>query len=260
MGLIGHWNIQSSLRQSLGKVTVFQGPQSVGKWTFAEDVRKNYRIAAADVLRLHHLTVEDVETVRTFVRTPAIGAMKLVIVEVDRSALPQQEALAGIIDSSYATFIIIGQRVAEALTTRAQVYRFGYLSDTDVADILIQEKKLDADLARDLAVQAGGMVWPAMKLIESDDEVHKTVVAAISAMVSRDAEALDELATRWTDEATDLLTTWCSESITGRWRLFKAEEGVTGKGLPLRILLSIEPDVRPRLVVRSQLMSILKES
>lgn len=256
----GHFSIVHSFNRMLWPVSIFVGPPSVGKWTVAEKVRRMYKFAPADVLRLHRLTAEDVETVRQFLSTPAVDSLsKLIIVEVDKAPLSVQAALGKVMEFfPGSTYIVIGQNPSSALTARGAVFKFGYLTDGQVAEILVEQKRLDPEHAKEIAAQSGGMVWPAFKLIDQDQDLPKSVIAAVRAITSRDADALEELAKNWNDEATDLLVTWCGEAITGRWKTFGAETAVQGKSLPLSILLALEPEVRPRLVIRSQLMSILK--
>ena len=64
---------------------------------------------------------------------------------------------------------------------------------------------------------------------------------------------------KWTDEHTELLVVWCTETITERWKLFKAEDAdLPGQKLPLRLLIALRADIRPRLVVRHSLLSVLR--
>ena len=88
-----------------------------------------------------------------------------------------------------------------------------------------------------------------------------TVLSAYRAIRERDEDALDQIALNWKDSHTSLLSTLCHEMITNRWRVFdSAEPEIVNKTLALRILRSLAQDVRPRLVVRSNVIGVLRNS
>lgn len=145
----------------------------------------------------------------------------------------------------------------ETVVSRTQMYSFGLLSDDAVAQVLIEKRKIEAGEAVRLAGLSGGQVYRALAALEVDDTL-EVVLAVLAAFREKNPTALDRLASKWTDEATELLAVWCTEAITRQWRSFSPSEAVSGTSLPLKILLSLRTNIRPRLVVRSSLMSVLQ--
>lgn len=88
-------------------------------------------------------------------------------------------------------------------------------------------------------------------------EVKGVVLALLRAFESRDTEALDEVATRWTDNHTELLLTWCQEMMSGQFQSFTGEEVEVPAGLPLNLLKSMVMNVRPRFLIRGPVAELL---
>lgn len=262
MAVYGHKKNLLYLDQFLPEVSLFLGPHSVGRWATAEHVRWRHGISNEDTLRVRTLDVAMAAVIRDFTATrPVNSPSKLVIVELYKSSQAAQLALAAFLeDVGYARVIIIAQssEVHGVLVSRSIVYHFGYLSSEAVAEVLVHRMNFSVDRARTLAARSGGQIFQALALADAEETLD-LVRCALTAIRNRDPEALEECAKSWSDEATAYLAQWCHETISRQWRVFEEGDLVEGRAIPVRILRALNYRVRPRLVVRSQLMQVLKE-
>lgn len=261
MAIYGHASIISSLHTHLPPASLFRGPFSVGKWTVAEHLRWHYGVDESDVLRVHNLDVSAAEAIYEFSLTPpANSEFKLVILDLFNSTRGAQVALTSVLDNPrHARIIVVstpGQELPGILS-RTVPYRFSYLRTEEVAQVLSEKLNFSEDRAQALAERSGGQVAMALRSANLEDSV-RLVREALNALRTRDEDALSAVASRWTDAHTALLIQWCNEAITRQWMVFDHEDYVEGKALPLKILIALQPRVRPRLVVRSQLMRVLR--
>lgn len=259
--MIGHTWLRSVLE---AKVPVchllFVGPSSVGKWTLAEHLLGVWGVPASDVIRVQSLTMvsarEVVEATQVY---PAQG-FRVVLVRYDGASVAALNALLLALEDplSVTRFILIGTELPpRTVTSRCAVFQFSLLSDDEVRQVLL-ERRFSPKEAERLSKASGGRVRQALALA-NDSEVKTLVLQAMRAIMERDEDALDSVAARWKDEHTNVLGTLCREAISGRWGMFsEAEVEGIGKKLPLRILIAMLPNIRPRLVVRSSLMSVLR--
>jgi replication-associated recombination protein RarA len=258
----GHAKLLERLHTHLPPVSLFLGPTSVGRWAVAEHLRWFHSVHVDDVLRVRELTPESAELIKEFSLTsPAASKFKLILVDLHKSNPTVQASILSVLENpKEARIILIGQ-ASEAqnfIRQHAVIYRFSFLRPEEVARILVEKLDFSEERAEDLALRSGGQVVGALSIANADDSLAR-VRAAILALRSHDKTALAECAKTWVDEDTMLLGQWCNEAIASKWRVFSPEDAAASPSLPIRILLSIRPRVRPRLVVRSQLMSILKE-
>jgi hypothetical protein len=257
--LIGH---DAVLERTLPLPTaaLFVGPRSVGKWTAAEHLRRAGHVAVGDVLRLHRLSVDDARSGVRFATSAAAGLDKLVIARLDDATPAALVVLLRALEESDPTvhFILVSENMPpDTITSRTVVQHFPLLTEQQVFEVLCLLKKNPAE-ARVLAARAGGQVSRALALAEQG-EVKIGVLAVLRAFREHDPSVLDALAPKWSDQHTALLEAWCREQVTGRWRIFTQEEsGMEGSKTALRILTAIRVQVRPRLVVRAQLMGALR--
>lgn len=260
MQVVGHGGLLSRLMGVLPSVSLFVGPSSVGKWTAAEYLRGVHEVSSADVLRVRRLTAEDARAIVRFASKAAHGTIRLVIVRLDGASPATLSALLKSLEEapSSTRFILTATELPPAtIVSRATVFRFPLLSDEQVEDVLLLRKFKPTEAKR-YAALAGGQVRRALDLVEGMD-AKVTVLAAVRALRERDAEALDNLAGKWEDQHTGLLATLCRELLTSRWRIFSnAEVEGLGKKTALAILTALRPDIRPRLVVRASLASVLR--
>lgn len=256
--VFGHEEIRQVLQKRLPAVSLFVGPKSTGKWQVAEWLRQEHRVSSSDVLRVNRLTQENARFIESFSRTLPQGEFRLCVVRLDGSTeIALNTLLKTLEDTSSTVFILIAsERPLPTITSRAEVFQFGLLSAEDVSSVL-QNKNFKPSVAKDRAAKSGGRVEPALgesKLVDGKTEVLK----ALDAIASHNVKSLESLAPKWTQEHTDLLVSWCYESLTGRWKFFTEDETrIRGTSVPLRILMVLRQDIRPRLVVRAALPALL---
>lgn len=261
MTVYGHETLVRSLRQYFAPVSAFVGPRGVGKWTVAEHLRSEFSVAAEDVLRIHRLDLDAVEALNVFASTPpASSDFKLAIVELlsgSRRYQPMLYPLAEFPRSLKIIFIAEQKNIDAGLQSRCVSYKFPRLRPDDVSSILTRKMNFSVERARELAAVSGGQVSTALSVADAEPSLD-LVRRAVLALRVKDEEALGALAKDWTDEASQWLVEWCHEAVSGHWRAFSEEDRIDSPVLPLRILKHMTEPVRPRLVVRSQLMSALK--
>ena len=258
--IVGQEVLPRLMSEGLPPVALFVGPKSVGKWAVAEYLRYQNKILDSDVLRIHKLTSDLARTVVTFASTAPVGDMRLAIIELDSATPGAVHVLLKTLEESSPAhrFILIAQHLPlPTIVSRAQVHPFRLLTDAEVADILVERRGFKPANAESLAALAGGQVAKALENAVNDGE-RALVLEALAAFRDHNPIALDATAPKWRDEHTELLTRWCHEALTGRWSLFNAEQMQLPDKLPLRILMAIRSNVRPKLVVRSQLMTLLR--
>lgn len=260
MAVVGHERITRVLALELPQVSLFVGPDSVGKWTAAEWLRREHAILDGDLLRIRRLTVDDARTLVRFASIAPVGARKLAIVRLDRATPASLHILLKSLEEAHESvrFILIArEKTLPTVVSRAEVFQFSLLTTEQVTTILLKKNFKPVEAKR-YAELSGGHVSRALAMVEGMD-AKITVLSAVRALRERDAVALDNHAGKWEDKHTELLAELCREVITGRWRVFSdAETEGMGRKLPLRILTALRQEIRPRLVVRYSLMSVLK--
>lgn len=243
----------------LPRVALLVGPDSVGKTTLAFQAVRHH---GADLVRFAHLSMDAARTCSQTAMLAPIHDLRVIMLDLDGAS---SEALAVLLKAleeapPSTRFILIASELpARTITSRAEIFLFALLAEEDVMEVLTR-KKFSATEAKRLAALSGGQVSTALKYVNNQD-ARIVVLSALRAVRERDARGLDNLATRWADEHTELLAQLCREAITGRWKVFQAAEveGMPNK-LALAILIALRANIRPRLVVRSSLMSVMKES
>lgn len=249
------------LRRSLPPVSLFVGPWSVGKHTMADTLLRAHMTSGSDVLRVKRLTAESAKDVVSFAHTAPMGLMKVAIIDLKHSTTGAVNVLLKTLEESPTTFraILIAETLpAPVVASRARVFYFRTLSMKHMEQIYTERFKMKPSEATVAASRAGGQVMVGYESLKGYDSKN-IVLLALKAFREHDPEQLDRLADRWTDDATDLLTIWCREQITGQWHVFNdAEAEMSGKSLALKILMSLRENLRPRLIVRSSLMKVLR--
>lgn len=258
----GHEKNVKAVSSHLPRVLLFQGPASVGKWELAEFIRDKWKFKNSDTLRVKRLTQDNARFIAKFASERPRGWSKLVIARLDRKATTGalNALLKALEEARDATFILITEEsTLPTIRSRAILYEFGLLSEQDVYNILVERKNFSESRAESLARLAGGQVRRALSHAV-DQESKIVVLKALDAISRRDNTALEAVAARWQEEHTDLMIQWCYESLTTKWKLFDPEEtNIRGTKVPLRILISLKEELRPRLVVRAGLASVLQE-
>jgi replication-associated recombination protein RarA len=261
--IVGHESVLRRLRLNLPSVSLFLGATSVGKWTTAQWVREQYKVSDGDFLAVRSLTVESATKVSTFLRFKARDGNRLAVVYVGSAGWTAQNVLLSSLENigPSSAVILVADRdesdIAPTLYSRAEVFAFGRLHESQVAEILIR-RGFKESTANHLATLSDGRVQPALRLL-NQNETKVAVLGVVRALLLRDAKTLDTFASRWSEEHTALLDVLCREAITGRPMVFEAESiEALGRKLALKILTALRHDVRARLVVHSQLMGVLR--
>lgn len=258
-GFFGHEEIASALSASLPPVALLWGPKSVGKWELAERVRRLHGVQKADLLRVKRLTQGNAAFVEQFALSAPVGEYRLCIIRLRRASDKALHTLLKTLEESTSTrFILVTEeKPLDTILSRSEVYRFGLLTEEEVSGALQEVKKFSPDVAKTRAGLSGGQMLPAL-VFTSTKDLKPTVVQALEAVAAQNLTQLEEVATKWTDEHTALLTAWCYESLTGSWKFFReSETHIRGTSTPLKILMAIRPNLRPRLVVRLALASLI---
>lgn len=260
--VVGHADVVRSLVRDFPPVALLWGPKSVGKWTAAEHARAENKIFEPDVLRIRRLGMDEARSVVDFAsRAAHTESGRAVLIDLDTGSASAQATLLKTLEDTGPSvhFLLTSSRSCpDTLRSRARQYTFGLLSSGEVAQVMRARGHSVAQSVR-LGEQSGGQVRAALAALGMAEN-KSVVLAAVRALREGDSEALVALADRWRDEHTTLLVQWGHEAVSGRWRLFNdAESGLSNTLLPLRVLIALRRDVRPRLVVRSVLADVLKE-
>lgn len=258
MNLIAHQKVVEEFFKELPQTSLFIGPYSVGKWTAAEVVRQRLQVQPADVLRIKMSTADALRGYVRFASVAPVGKVKLAIIRYSSANLDfilktLEEPKPGVY-----TILVSDKSPKATIRSRLRVFQFPLLSSSQVAQVLTEVKGFKPDSASRLSLLSGGHVAKALRAAQSD--VPKLpVLSLLEAVATRDTARLETLANRWTDETTDLLAVWCHEAITGQWSIFSEEESlIEGKGIPLKLLATIRANVRPKLLVRANIIELVK--
>lgn len=259
--VIGHTSTVARVEVQRPAVSLFLGPSSVGKWTVAEYLRGVWRVEEADTLRIENLTMPSVRTVVDFAERAAAADRRLVVIRLDGAREDALNVLLKTLEEGHEStdFILIAEETPMAtIATRSTIFRFGFLAEREVEEVLTDRNFRPEDAHR-YATMSGGQVSRALDVVNKRDVRHGVMIA-VRAFRDADPAVLESAAKEWSDDHTALLATWCRECLTGRARIFSEEELVTARRLPFLVLQALSANVRPRLLVRSSLMSVLREA
>lgn len=258
--LIGHPQAQLLFFGELPRLSLFHGPDSVGKWTAASEIAYQRKLNVWDVQKISRLTAETAREINTFAFIAPYGDCRICIVNLKDATNGSLNSLLKTLEEAPLTskFIFISESpTIDTITSRAQVVEFGLLSEAQVSQILVS-RKFSKEGAKTLAALSGGQVIKALAASELND-IKPDIIILLKAFREHSPNALEGLATRWTEAHTELLQRWCVEAVSQRWKLFTEEESyMPSRGVPLKVLAALRADVRPRLVVRHSLMTVLK--
>lgn len=260
--MIGHEGVRQVLeRQGPVGSMMFVGPPSVGKWTLARHLVQVWGIPDCDVILRHQLSLDTGRQLADlmWIYPPAEGH-RVIVVRYDGAPLAARNSLLKMVEdtSDINHFILIGSQLpTHTLSSRCAVYHFSLLSSDEV-ELILRERHFSDQEAHRLAGSAGGQVRNALDRADNSG-LRDVTLQVLHAVATRDAAALDTLAPLWTVEHTSMLGILCREVITQRWGMFShAEVDGVPVSLALRILTALRFDIRPRLVVRSSLMGVLR--
>lgn len=243
----------------MAKVWLFVGPRGTGKWSAAEQLRKDRSILNTDVLRVKSLTADAARSIVDFSYTSPVGKERMTIVRIPHTSTRAIQTLLKVLEDApdSISFVLLSSAMPiDTIVSRSQVRKFSLLTDEEVTARLLEKRKMGKVTAAKIAKQSGGQVSTAFDLISKSDTV-SDVIKMVKALSLKDAERVESMARVWTDDHTDLLGRWCRERLTERWSLFPVSE--VPKSMAMRVLISIKTDARPRLVVRSILTELVRK-
>lgn len=262
MQYFGHSAILNSVREADARLNIFIGPESVGKKTMALYFRTEWGVLDTDLLLVNRLTADNSRMIERFAYMAPTGHRRLVVARtLGASAIAYNVLLKTLEEAPESTrFFLIGHGdpIPTTILSRGHVYTFPPLDEESLASVLQHVKKFSHENAVERAAVARGQIKTALLLPEIKER-KDPVLRVLEAFRTKDISILEEIAGKWTDEHTELLATWCQESITKQWRLFSEQESeIPGTRIPLKILIALRPEIKPRLVVRSSLITVLQ--
>lgn len=260
MTYVGHEQVVRIIREVDARVNLLMGPESIGKWTLGEHFAREWGVGAADLLRVNRLTADNSRMIERFALAAPNGSRRVVIARLKDASKVSFNILLKTLEEAPETsffFLCAEERPPATIWNRCQVFYLAPLKDEDVEQVLARVKRFNPDVAKDLSIISRGQVKTALTMTDTKER-KMLVLRALEAFRAKDASILEGLASRWTEEHTELLTILCQEAVTGRWRLFSDDEvGLQGNKIPLKILMALRAEVRPRLTIRSSLMNAL---
>ena len=262
--IAGHDKIVAHVMQhGVPRVSLFLGPKSVGKRRLANQHARQHVTDDRDILRINRLTAELAREVGSFVRTAPAGKSGLRFVIIDIDGAPEANLnvlLKSLEEMTIYSFVILiaSTPPIDTIVSRSEeIFRFSLLTDAEVEQALIYRGlgKTEAEIR---AAEAGGQL-SAVREHDDRTKLKSLVLIVVRCVREHDKAALEARANRWTDEHTDLLVKLAHEATSKRWRMFNEDEagGIPGR-VWLAILKALKPDVRPRLVIHSQLAGVLR--
>ena len=258
--MIGHVHIRKVLDPGPpGQPVLILGPPSVGKWALANHLATSWGVLPEELIEVKSLTASSARTVSELSTIAAAGAFRLFLIELDGASLEACNILLKAMeDQAHSKFILVsGSDPIPTIMSRCMVFRTGYLTDSQVASVLT-ERNFSPTRSQEIAASSGGQVSVALASV-NDPGVDVAVLAALRAIQTRDESTLDTLSRLWTDRHTERLSNLCTEGFSGAWHTFDASQvEAPDRKLFFRILVSLRADVRPKLVVRSSLMAVLR--
>jgi replication-associated recombination protein RarA len=256
----GQDHILDALKQHLPRVVLLDGPQGTGKSTIAEYLAQFHGFEDSDVLKSYMgLSGGRARTIERFTQTAPMGFDKLVIVDISQASETSLNSLLKTIEETAVYFILLTSvPVLATVVSRAVSYNVHYLSSEDIAGILVEKKNFSSAAATVIAERARGQVSNAF-LHQKTNDLKPAIAVVLKAFRELDPAVLERVSGVWTEEHTTLMLKWCEEFLAGRWRIFsEAESGIEDRRIPMRIMMGLNRDIRPKLVVRSSLMKVLR--
>lgn len=235
------------------------GPMSVGKRTILEKYIEVNHIT--DVVYVGTLTKDNISqiSIESSVTTSSVRAIVFRLSTLTRGAL---ERLLKVVEDAPESVIFLCHCVFEpkiTLWSRFTVVKVGHLTDAQVSMILIR-LGYSTERAAELADLHTGNVYTSIELGKYS-QAKPRALEALDLINKGDCITLDALYASWDDSNTKMLFDMALERITGRYRVSSDEElAQLTKQTALKILNRLDPQDRPRYVVRGALASIAREN
>jgi hypothetical protein len=277
---VGHEKVREQLQEELPPVALLQGPESVGKWTLASETLAHHGITGPYVRAHQRLRVDDAREVLDFLSTRGFqGRSKAVLVRVDGATEEALNVLLKVLEEppDRSHFLLVAAAPPMlTVASRAQIFQLGYLTEQEVATVLVATTNLPMDRAEVVAQRAGGQIrraYEAHSIEESKGPVLSVLKAAAEGneelfcttvsgrrLVQRDGRKVKEDV--FGSSQLSLLLSWAREALTGRWRMWSPAESYglqRDHRVPNRVLKVIAGGVRPKVAVRVALWPVVWE-
>jgi DNA polymerase III delta prime subunit len=264
---VGHVQTRAILERELPPVALVLGPRSVGKWTLGEYLVAYHRVLPVDTLRVPSLTSDGARAVRTFLGTAPFGALKVVLIRLDRASDGSLNVLLKTLEEPppSARFILVSSdRTLATIVSRSHLFRVGLLAPEEVREVLRDHLGMADPTASRLAPLGGGTIVRALNSQAND--AHRSLVITLGkAVADQDRSLLDRALRSWNDEAIPLFERYLLEARTGLWSVFSESEtfGLTSEHRDrLDRLLQVWsrlPATRPKLRTRVTLETLVPE-
>jgi len=223
--VIGHDSARAELERHLPPVALLLGPCSIGKTTLATHLIAHHRCHWS----MYYGSTLSAGLAREIVQSAPTrrSMLDIRIIDLDGSTEAAQNILLKVLEEPppHCRFILVASREPLAtITSRAQVYRLGLLTDEQVAQVLHKNAGIGEHAAAMAAARGRGQVAPAVAAAEDSeaDRVTSAVALAVRAATqgSLGSSALSQALRSWTEEHTVVLRRWATEAASGRWVIF----------------------------------------
>lgn len=282
--VVGHAEVFHRLSEEdqLPPAVLLLGPESVGKYTLAEEVCEARGIRGVLLRRYGRskppvLRVSDAREIISFTSRRS-ASPKGIVIRLDGVVEEALNALLKVLEEPPPQthfFLCSSGRPLLTISSRSQVYRCGYLTDQEIATVLVAAYGMSLDRAEVAARSSGGQVLRAREAARYE-ETKGPVLSALHAVAEGDAELFEnavggkrDIEVNGVAERVDafgsvqlgLLLRWATEALTGRWRTFSPSEsyGLQRDPRVARRVLAMDHVLRPRLAVRAALQPFVIE-
>lgn len=259
---ISHERIRESLERELPPHPVLLlGPSSTGKWTTVTQAAERHA-AWFNRLSLAEASIDDIRDLREFLSVPAAAdarssAVKVVTINLDgaKSSSVQHALLKDLEEApGYARFMLTASAAPlRTIVSRCAVWRWGLLTDDEVAQILVSDGLPQKDAVA-IAPAGRGQVAPARAAAERFRSAKGAVLGVARAIMARDSELFERAVRTWGDMEDWMLRELLFAAASGNATLLftVAERQVIGKTVARRgtALLTASFGARPKVSVR----------
>jgi replication-associated recombination protein RarA len=235
--IIGHEQAVVSLRSCTSPAMLLFGPASVGKYTTARHIAHEWGVRSCDLFCLQELTATGARSVsEQLARVRPFGKQRAFIIRLDGSSEQAQNILLKVLEEpldGVRFFLIASQPPLPTILSRCVAFRFGLLSDSEVAEILVQTG-MGREVAQQSALLGAGRVQPAAAGVSA--QARGQVVSVLRALSAHDSGQLMHALRQWDSPAHELLAQWAAEAAAGRWRVFTEDSCSLGPNEARRLL------------------------
>lgn len=214
----------TQLYVALPPVTLLLGPEHSGKKTLANSLLIHHARVLLDRLWVKHLSLDAGQQIQRFCQTAPFGRLKVVVI-----------ALTGATSAAL-------NRMLKLLEEPPDTVRF----------ILIARKEPLATIrSRSQVVVCA----PQPEDAEQISRARSAALAALKSALSGDSSLLSMALKNWSAEDSSMLSRWCLEKMSGKWRTFDPLDSKASRKFAQRLHAALDANrmARPRLAARTAL-------